>query len=115
METVEHSGITIDRCTRCQGIWFDARERERLLEAKGSESIDVGDVLKGRELNQLDRIECPRCKTRMVRMVDRDQPHIWFEQCAACGGSFFDAGEFRDLKEQTFGDFFRSLFGKARG
>jgi transposase-like protein len=36
-------------------------------------------------------------KGRMIRIVDVDQPHIWFEHCTVCGGSFFDAGEFRDF------------------
>lgn len=28
----ERDGVTIDRCTRCRGIWLDRGELERLLE-----------------------------------------------------------------------------------
>ena len=47
-------------------------------------------------------------------MVDRAQPHIWYEACTRCYGVFFDAGEFRDYKETSVLDFFRDLFAKER-
>ncbi len=50
----------------------------------------------------------------MVRMVDRDQPHIWYEKCSGRSGTFFDAGEFRDLKGETTLDVVKALFAKAR-
>ena len=34
-------------------------------------------------------------------MVDKDQFHIEFEMCPTCRGTYFDAGEFRDLKDHT--------------
>jgi len=40
----------------------------------------------------------------MIRMVDSEQPHIWFEACKTCNGVFLDAGEFTDLKERTLLD-----------
>jgi hypothetical protein len=45
---------------------------------------------------------------------DLDQPHIWFERCAVCGGSFLDAGEFRDVKHHTIVDFLKDLLAKER-
>ncbi|MDH3641318.1 MAG: zf-TFIIB domain-containing protein [Gammaproteobacteria bacterium] len=47
-------------------------------------------------------------------MIDRDQPHLWYEACTVCYGVFFDAGEFRDYKEKTALDFFRDLFAQER-
>ena len=111
---VEYAGVTVDRCEACAGIWFDALELDALLRAKGAEKIDTGDAQLGKQHNTNDRIKCPRCTTQMLRMVDPGQPHIWFEQCSACGGSFFDAGEFRDLKQHTISDFFKRLFAKPR-
>ena len=35
----------------------------------------------------------------MLPMIDKDQHHIHYESCPTCYGTFFDAGEFRDLKE----------------
>ncbi len=111
---IMYAGVTVDRCESCQGLWFDALELDALVAAKGSETIDTGDATLGRNHNTNDRIKCPRCEVQMLRMVDAGQPHIWFEQCAACGGSFFDAGEFRDLKQHTLSDWFKRLFPKPR-
>jgi Zn-finger nucleic acid-binding protein len=113
-ESVIYAAIEVDRCTNCHGLWFDAMEREDLKNLRGSETIDVGDPGVGRQYNDVDRIECPRCHTRMVRMVDPKQSHIWFESCPVCYGAFFDAGEFKDYKEETLMDFVRSVLTPER-
>lgn len=114
MVKVTFAGVEVDRCTGCQGIFFDELEKEQLLKMKGADAIDIGAAKVGREFNRLDRIDCPRCGSRMIRMLDLNQPHIWFENCYVCAGSFFDAGEFHDLKSQTAADFFKDLLGKER-
>ncbi len=98
----------------CRGMWFDMLEHEHLKAIEGSESIDIGSDELGERYNKIDHIKCPACKSQLIRMVDRDQPHIWYEACTSCYGVFFDAGEFRDYKERTIMDFFRDLFAKER-
>ena len=100
MEKVTFEQITVDRCTSCRGLWFDAREDERLKKMPGAEDIDTGPP-KREDRKQAVRIDCPVCHTQMIRMVDHQQPHIWYESCTVCHGVFFDAGEFRDYKENT--------------
>ena len=114
MVKVNFAAVEVDRCTHCRGIFFDELEKAQLQRMKGAEAIDIGDAKVGREFNKVDLINCPRCSSRMIRMVDLEQPHIWFEHCTVCGGSFFDAGEFRDLKHHTIVDFFRDLTVKER-
>ena len=114
MMPVEFGGIEIQRCTDCEGLWFDEFAKAELLTKKGAEKLDIGSAEIGKTWNQIDRILCPRCSTVMLRMVDLKQPHIWFEHCKVCGGSFFDAGEFRDLLHHTVLDFFRDLRVHAR-
>ena len=114
MEALTHQNIEVDRCTACRGIWFDMLEAEHLKEIEGSETIDIGDPKLGRKYDTIDRINCPKCHEPMLRMVDRRQPHIWYEACPVCYGLFLDAGEFRDFKEETVLDFFRDLFAKER-
>ncbi len=111
---INFQGIEVDRCQDCQGIWFDSLEHEKLKEIENSESIDIGDPEKGKKLNKIDKINCPICNSLMVRMVDNNQPHIWFEACTICNGVFFDAGEFKDFKEYTVADFFKGLKAKER-
>ncbi len=114
MEKVQYESIEVDRCTDCKGIWFDMLEQEHLKAIEGSEEIDIGDPEVGKQTNIVDQITCPVCKSRMIRMVDGRQPHIWFESCTVCYGMFFDAGEFRDYKQESILDFFRDLFSQAR-
>jgi Zn-finger nucleic acid-binding protein len=114
MATIVFNDVEVDRCTNCQGLWFDEFEKEALKKLKGSDAIDTGARSLGERFNKIDRINCPRCSTLMIRMVDVDQPHIWFEHCKVCGGSFFDAGEFKDLKHHTILDFFKDLAVRPR-
>lgn len=109
MAQVNFGGVVVDRCTNCQGLFFDEFEKEALRKMKNADALDIGDAKTGKWFNKVDRIKCPRCSSAMIRMVDAEQPHIWFEQCKVCGGSFFDAGEFRDLSHQTVLDFFKDL------
>jgi Zn-finger nucleic acid-binding protein len=115
MEKITYENIEVDRCTNCRGIWFDMLEQEKLKAMEGSQSIDTGDPEVGKKYNEMGKIDCPVCHTQMVRMVDTEQPHIRYEACTVCYGVFFDAGEFKDYKEETILDFFRDLFTKERG
>ena len=117
MGKVTFGSVVVDRCTSCRGLWFDAREHERLKELEGSEEIDPGPpqgappatstTSTGAARPADVKLECPVCHTRLIRMVDHQQPHIHFESCTVCHGSFFDAGEFRDYKEQTVSEWFK--------
>lgn len=114
MRLVSFHGVAAERCTKCAGLWLAARAHEKLARMEGSEALDSGDAEVGKGYDKQGRIRCPVCRSPLVRMVDSRQPHVWFESCAACGGVFFDAGEFKDLKEHTLADFFRDLFAKER-
>lgn len=114
MEKVTFSQVEIDRCTQCRGLWFDLLEHEVLKKTQGSEAIDIGDPKVGKSYRNVDNILCPVCQARMVKMVDNDQPHIWYEACSTCYGVFFDAGEFTDFKEDTLFDTIRDLFTRER-
>lgn len=100
LEQVIWSGIEVDRCLSCKGIWFDSLEAEQLKAMKGSESLDIGDQEIGNQLDQLtDDIRCPRCQVKMTRMLDIDQHCIWYEICPKCHGVWLDAGEFTKFKD----------------
>jgi len=114
MARVTYGAIEVNRCVRCDGLWFDMLEVEHLETIAGSQEIDIGDPAVGQSLDAIEHIKCPLCHTQMVRMVDARQPHIRYESCSACYGVFYDAGEFRDHKTETVIDFFRDLFAKER-
>ena len=43
MEEETLDGITIDRCTHCEGLWFDGDEAHQLKSLEGSEALDSGE------------------------------------------------------------------------
>jgi len=114
MELLEFEGTEIDRCTICKGIWFDAGEIEVMRDNQAAVAIDIGDASTGKQKNAMDHYQCPRCSGAMVRVVDPQQRHIWYETCGSCSGSFLDAGELLDLSKVTIGDFFRDLAAPER-
>ncbi|MFT5140306.1 MAG: PAT family beta-lactamase induction signal transducer AmpG [Lysobacterales bacterium] len=114
MEQIEVDGVEIDRCETCKGIWFDEGEVQLLKDKETALLIDTGDEADGEKYNVLDSYPCPRCGGTMIRKVDPTQKHIWYETCSSCDGSFFDAGEFRDLSQLTVSDFFKRLVTPKR-
>jgi len=100
-EKISFGEVEVDRCLKCKGLWFDILEKEDLVLIEGSEAIDIGSDQVGEEYSSLRQIRCPHCSVKMLPMVDKDQFHIKYESCPICFGTFFDAGEFRDLKEHT--------------
>lgn len=114
METANRLVWHAHRCTNCHGLWFDMGEYEHLKAY--AEEIDTGDARQGEACNQVDRITCPACegKRQLIRMVDAEQPHIWFESCQHCYGRFYDAGEFRDFAERDFHDLIQYWKAKPR-
>ncbi|MEJ2482233.1 MAG: MFS transporter, partial [Gemmatimonadota bacterium] len=111
MQQLDVDGTVIDRCPRCHGLWFDAGEMETLRDKETAEAIDTGSARRGRRFDNIDQYRCPRCGGVMARVVDPQQRHIGYETCTQCGGSYFDAGEFRDLSQLTLSDVFKRLSG----
>ena len=107
-----HANVEIDRCLGCGGMWFDAFEHEELRELSGSDRIDYSP--KTTVATDSGSGLCPRDQQRLFAMVVAGQPHIAYESCGFCHGVFFDAGEFKDFREETFGERLRATFGIAK-
>ena len=108
-ETIIFHDIEVDRCVNCKGLWFDMLEKEDLLKIEHSETIDLGNEQVDPKYRDMREIDCPRCHQPMFPMVDKDQFHIRYESCPTCYGTFFDAGEFKDLKEFTVTERFKQM------
>jgi PAT family beta-lactamase induction signal transducer AmpG len=114
MKQINVDGTIVDRCTTCNGIWFDEGEVEALSDKEAATAIDTGTTDIGKLHNTIHDYRCPRCGGQMEKKVDPQQQHIWYETCNDCKGSFFDAGEFRDLAQVTISDFFKRLVTPKR-
>lgn len=113
MEAVTTQSGAVERCSGCKGLWFDMLEHVDLKPY--AKQVDIGDEQVGATFNKIDRINCPKCaNSQLLRMVDPKQPHIWFESCPVCYGRFYDAGEFRDLADNSFADFVKKIKAVAR-
>jgi len=114
MTEVTYGGdVVIDRCTNCQGLWFDTGEAEVLKSKWMGDALDTGEKKTGREWDNVEDIACPRCGKDMVKTSDPDQVHVWYETCPE-HGMFMDAGEFTDYKHETLSDWFRGLIRGER-
>lgn len=107
--------IAVRRCDTCGGLFC---EPEILLEMKrewmSEIIIDSGNVRVGHKHDALGDIDCPQCGIPMDKTYDSDQTHIWFESCPQCEGMYLDAGEFSDLKRDTFLDRIRDFLKGPR-
>ena len=113
MQEVTYGGIAIDRCSHCQGLWFDTGEAESLKQRWMGEVLDQGPASEGKKWDIVEDINCPRCGKQMHKTSDPDQPHIWYETCDE-HGLYMDAGEFSDYKHETLMDRFRLLIKGTR-
>jgi Zn-finger nucleic acid-binding protein len=113
MEAVTHEGITIDRCTHCQGLWFDGDEAQQLKNSPGAEVLDKGSPKKRQHYDERADIRCPHCSQPMDKAADWKQTHVWYEVCRN-HGIFMDAGEFTDFKHETLLDILRDFIKGKR-
>lgn len=114
MSQIQIEGTEVDRCSSCHGLWFDDGELEKLRTKEAAAALDIGDIKTGKQTNKIDHYRCPRCAGSMDKLVDPKQPHIWFEQCDSCHGSFFDSGEFTDLATVSVSDVFKRFVTPER-
>jgi Zn-finger nucleic acid-binding protein len=118
MDPVQIANTQVDRCTSCHGLWFDALEDQDIRGTEGAETLDApasGPVPAPPAKRRQSAIDCPRCKSPMIQMVDRMGRRIQYESCPQCHGKFLDAGEFKALEPRGVKATMRRLFqGKQR-
>ena len=114
MDQVMVDDTEVDRCSNCHGLWFDEGELSKMRNKEAAAALDIGDARTGKTHNKIEDYRCPRCAGAMNRLVDPEQPHIWFERCDDCRGTFFDAGELTDLATLSISDFFKRFTASER-
>jgi Zn-finger nucleic acid-binding protein len=88
---IKSSGIKVDSCSKCKGVWFDADELEGVFSLAAKELNVPPDARKSAILS------CPRCSSALWRF-SYPQTYVKIEMCKKCGGLWLDHGEFNEIK-----------------
>ena len=84
------SGVELDHCHACRGLWFDRGELTRHFANLGSEILEA-DLRAG----QPTALSCPRCQD--VQLTQAELDSVAVEACPQCRGIFLDGGEVPEL------------------
>jgi uncharacterized protein len=85
------SSVVLDACRQCKGIWFDARELDRILDVAAKELVPPG------EGQQPPTALCPKCYSPMVAF-HYPQTLATVDMCRECRGIWLDGGEFGEIR-----------------
>ncbi len=88
--------VAVDRCTSCDGIWFDAEELVQLL---SEDAVRVASLRRGGADEVLDgkKGTCPRDATELMRVYSAVDRTVIIDACPDCRGIWLDGGEFQKL------------------
>ena len=86
--------ILIDICPKCEGVWLDAGELQKMLKDK-----KLSDYLtKKIGTKSESKLICPRCGGLMD--IER-AGDVEVDVCLTCNGVWLDSGELDDLKAKS--------------
>ena len=101
--TAQVSGIQLDRCSRCRGIWFDAGEFEEVIELlHGRENEEAaGQADPARPIDAPAYlpllVHCPSCRKALLREAPMSfefiHHFVMTDRCPECGGVWLDGSE----------------------
>jgi Zn-finger nucleic acid-binding protein len=97
-------GMTLDVCYGgCGGIWFDARELER-VSARAATTLHTIWNVPVTSVKLTEPRLCPRCPEQTLdRKWFSDAQQVEIDQCPKCGGVWLDAGEFSRIYDEVKG------------
>jgi Zn-finger nucleic acid-binding protein len=81
--------IELDRCARCEGVWYDVGELHQLVEV-ADEKVKVP---RGAEDAHTP---CPRCDGKLM-LFYYPQTYAMIEACKRCGGIWIGKNELREI------------------
>ncbi len=98
LQAVKLAGVELDKCHKCDGIWFDRGELEQLRDAKlpdAEEQLErqYGDP--AYEEGEVDGyMRCPRCDDgRLQQITYTYMARVRIDRCAECLGVWLDDAE----------------------
>lgn len=99
LENITYKHVMLDRCARCDGLWFDADEFRRVKDAEDDflRWIDV-DLFKHEERFRISRglRTCPKDGVPLYK-VEYGESGVTVDLCHVCAGMWLDDGEYRAI------------------
>lgn len=88
--------VAVDRCSSCDGVWFDAQELGELL---AEDARNVASLRRGGTHEELDgkKGNCPRDAGELLRVYSAVDRTVIIDACPDCRGIWLDGGEFEKL------------------
>jgi Zn-finger nucleic acid-binding protein len=98
-------GVEIDKCHRCDGIWCDPGELERIRDAKQSRLEEEIERIYGNPKIQPGSVDgymrCPRCSDgRLQQFTYTFQKPVRLDRCEKCFGIWLDDRELDTVIEE---------------
>jgi len=90
-------GVEFERCPRCQGIFLDEGELQRLLVAWEAAHADTLGFTELSERQDLQEGTCDRCRVRMLPYLGPRNMRL--DRCPRCGSVFLDQGELAEMRQ----------------
>lgn len=102
LERFTLSGVELDRCTACAGIWLDRGEFEHVRKSPPQKAVldAIRKAAAGAAPVQEGLLSCPRCGGRMSRQSFSLTAQVMIDRCQKCLGYWLDRGEL----EAAFGE-----------
>jgi Zn-finger nucleic acid-binding protein len=98
LEEIDFHGQKVDRCDKCEGLFFDKGELESILHlVKLFQTIKVGET----DIDSVPEHEHRRivsCPEHNIPMKPLDLAGLTIDQCPECFGLWLDNGEISALK-----------------
>jgi Zn-finger nucleic acid-binding protein len=97
LESLVVDEVEVDRCSTCDGLWFDRGELGNLLDSK--EEL-LAPLLKGEDEADHDHVHgaCPRHRVALMKVLSLRNKEVAVETCPVCQGIWLDGGEFRRIR-----------------
>ena len=101
MITLEMTGVEVDYCVQCRGLWLDAGELELLINDKAAATRLIASFRRTTGQSEQAR-PCPICDRKMEKvLVGPEQPALLIDRCIKGHGLWFDEGELRDILDRA--------------
>lgn len=97
LSLIRVSGVVLDKCHHCDGIWCDAGELKELKRAKVKEVEEALEKSYGNPLAQVEKLDgpmrCPVCDGRLIEQTYAVTLPMRIDKCDSCFGIWFDDRE----------------------